>query len=312
MPYLPKKNIQAPITHFIIEHTAQDKLARFIGVTFVIIIAISIIYIGSWQAAYAKQFYKVKFKINFLEGVQPGMKIRYQGGVIIGEIINIESNYQNHYLNAIIRNDFRIIKYGTKISLKEQGSFGGSYIDITTIPYFFSGEVYTSEDVIQISEIIPFQNTLNNFLKIFQSNTDEDSIIVNRLQDIRLMINKVVSSKEVLPSQLNQTLKNILSNASKVFYQVNDFNKNLYKRVDNLNTSLTKVANSLKVNLPIIRKKTNQIYLIVQYKPTKISENQFMHDEQLYYNFKLKLKHINSLVQNFKNYPYKLIFESGL
>jgi len=308
-----KKN-EKPIDlmSFLSDFKKKDKLAEFIGVTIIFVVSMVIVYIGTWQADYAKQFYSITFKINFLEGVRPGMKIRYQGGVVIGEVQSIESNYRDHYLHTIIKNDFKIIKYGTKISLKEQGSFGSNYINISTVPYYFSGETFEPGDIIEVAQIVPFQDTLNNFYSLFKSEIYSDSVIAKRLKGIKYMLSELIWSKKILPFEVRNLVQTNLNGIQNILIQLQELNTKLFDSVEKMNVSLNNVAITLRHNLPIISNSMQKIYSYLQYSPHLGKEDQFLHDEQLYYSALMRLNIIKDKLREYKDFPYKLIFESGL
>jgi len=298
--------------NFLSDIRKPDRVAAYIGFAIIFSISIGIVYIGRWQSAYADQFYNVKFKINFLEGVQAGIKIRYQGGVTIGEIIKVESNYSEHFLVAKIRKDFKIIKYGTEITLKSQGSFGSGYLDISTIPYYFSEEAYLPDDIIPVSEIIPFQVTLNNFTDMFMSENNEESPIVEKLNGVKNMVYQLSLNKYFLPYIVRTLIQDLTHDFQAGLINFRDFNESLFKSTDKLNNTLNTVAKNLRTNLPTLRKTTNAIYTFVQYDPKNKGEIKFMHDEQVYYTILIRLNLINKRLRDYKEYPFKLIFESGL
>jgi ABC-type transporter Mla subunit MlaD len=298
--------------NFLSDVKKTDKIAIFIGFVIIFIISIAIIYISTWQAAYANQFYYVKFKINFLEGVQAGIKIRYQGGVTIGEVISIESNYYEHYLHAKIRNDFKIIKEGTKITLNSQGTFGSSYLEISTIPYYFSNEAYLPDEVIQVSDVVPFQGTIDNFNELLKSENNKDSVVVTKLKSVKSMIYLLLTNKDIFPRAIRELIQNSTQDVQKGLSGFQEFNNTLFKSTDKINSTLNNIANSLRRKLPIIKNTTRNIYTFVQYNPESMENNKYMHDEQLYYTILIRLNLIKNRLSDYKDSPYKLIFESGL
>lgn len=297
---------------FLADIRKSDRIAAIIGIIIILIVSVVIIYIATWQAAYASQFYEVKFKINFLEGIQTGIKIRYQGGVTIGEITRVESNYNEHYLHAIIRNDFKIIKYGTKITVKDQGAFGSSYLDVSTIPYYFSDEAYAPSDIIQVSEIVPFQVTLNNFNDLFAARDDKESIVISKLLNVKSMIYDLSVNRYTMSHMIRSAVHGTLSDVQKILQNLQDFNSGLFKSADKLNKTLNNTANNLRKNLPVIKRNTQRISNFVLYKPKSGESGQYMHDEQVYYSTIIRLNLIKSKIGDYKDFPYKMIFESGL
>ncbi|MDH4263453.1 MAG: MCE family protein [Spirochaetia bacterium] len=298
--------------NFISDVKKPDRIAVFIGFLLIFIISIGIVYIGTWQAAYANQFYHIKFKINFLEGIENGIKIRYQGGVTIGEVVMIESNYSEHYLYAKIKKDFKIIKSGTKVTLKSQGSFGSNYLDISTLPYYFSSEAYLPDEVIEVTDVEPFQATINNINDMFKTENSKESAIVIKLKGVKNMVYQLLINKDIFPKTIRLTVQNYTQEIQKGLLNFHEFNNTLFASTEKINVTLNNIANSLRKNLPVIKKTTDQIYSLVRYRPENAGKSKYMHDEQLYYTILIRLHLINNRLGDYKNYPYKLIFDSEL
>lgn len=305
-----KEKLKIDLLGFLSDLQGSDKLAEFIGVVIIILISVFIVYIGTWRAAYAKEFYNVVFEINFLEGVQPGMQIRYQGGVKIGEVVSIESNYSKHYLHAKIKNDFKIIKSGTKVSLRS-GSFGSAYLDISTIPEFFSAESYRSNDIIPVSEVVPFQHTLQNVSDALANEDSTGSLLTKRVKDIRYMMYQLMVNKYAIPSEIRYIVRGVTSNVYDFFYKVKKFNDELLGSVSKMNDSLNNLANNLRNNIPKFRRTLDSLYSYTSYDPDRVSEKQYLHDEQLYYTILIRLNIIKKKTKEYKDAPYRLIFNTG-
>ncbi|MDH4128536.1 MAG: hypothetical protein OEV44_07285 [Spirochaetota bacterium] len=297
---------------FLSDMEKPDKIAVIIGFIFILSISIGIVYIAKWQAAYANQFYNVKFKISFLQGIKSGLKIRYQGGAIVGEVVMVESNYSEHYLHAKIMKSFKIIKFGTEVTLQSQGSFGSTYLNISTIQNYFSGEAYTNDDIIQVSEIIPFQGMINNLDNLFKSTKNQDSIMVTKLNNVKGMVYQISSNTYFIPSVIRLIFKGVTQKIQEGFSNFQQMNDKLFQSVDKINFTLNNIASSLRQKLPIIRNSTQKIYRIVQYNPQNPENARFIHDEQLYYSILIRLNIIKQRLAMYKESPYKMIFKSGL
>lgn len=286
---------------------SANRVAHIIGVVFIVFSSLLVVYIGSWRAAYAKQFYNVKFTINFLEGVSPGMKIRYQGGSVVGEILAIESDYHTHYLTGRIKKDFLISKRSSRVNLRQAGVFGQDYIDVYTFPVAFYDKFYEEGDIIPVDPITPRSVTIINLSKMLKSDEHHLIPLGKKLIEIKNMIYKLRKNQYFISSEARYSILNAVNKTRKSIDTALIYGNSAYETVIDMDHTLTTLANNLRKNIPIMSRQVygTKDFLSYQNSP---QFSQFFHDEYLYSTILMRLRIINRKLKSFKAEPYRLIY----
>lgn len=285
------------------------RLSAFVGVTFIIILSVVIIFLGSWRADYAEQFYPLTFKVNFLEGLTPKMKVRYQGGPVVGEIDYIESLTHEHFLHARIRKDFKIIKKGTSITIRSFGIMGQSYIDISSYAINFNNEAYEPGDVVSLEDITPDQVLLMEISNALKKEYSSGLTPLDRkLKDIQSMVSYLRKNDYFNPKKMKSSMDLITSKLYRSLDTLRIFSLNLYNQVYAMNEVLTVTAENLRRSVPKVVRRVGATKDVFYYSGNS-SDYNFLHDEFTYDTILMEIKIINDKLEQFKEEPHKIIYD---
>jgi len=283
----------------------KDSFSVGIGIFLVCLFAFILVYIGTWKKAYSESFYNLSFKVNFIQNIRPGLKIRYQGGVIVGEVVGIESNLSEHFLHAIIKRDFKI-SHQSYISLVKQGAMGMYYLNVDMYNHEFHKSFYKEGDVIEIPDVTPFDVTLEK-LSVMLAIEKGTSPLSARIGDLRDMIRTVSRQPMLQPSVLTTFIKNKVINVNHGIRNMLVFNQAIYDAVYSMDKTLSVTAADMSKSIPSYRLKTSEYrkYLIYD---TKKENMQFFHDEILYYSLLFDIIALKRIVIKYNQFPYRIIF----
>ena len=306
-----------------IRNTIKDKRSLFnslsdrseasfwTGVLLFILFSIGFSYIVSKRVAYAEQYYNVTFSMNFLEDIRSGTKVRYQGGVIVGEIIAIESGFQNHMAHAQIKKDFLIPKRGSHISLKTWGYFGGKFINIEIAPGNKDEEPYPAYSVIMIEKVKNAAIVMDEIHSLFKkSDKSALSPLENKLEELKSMTDYLKNIPYIKPKVMRTLVSSGTKEYQKYIQHFLNLNLFLYENSDNLTETMKNISKFVSVEIPLYLDRTNQIKSHFLYDNYTIDPvySSFWHDESNYYYAKALSEYIKEKSLQFKKNPYTLIY----
>ena len=293
---------------FYFTNLSNDKFAVSLGLLLIFLFAITVVYFGSERIKEIDRFYPVNFKVNFLSGIEPGMKVRYQGGVVIGEVTEVVSQYSSHSLRAKIDKDFFIPKYNTKITIKKFGYFGKLYIDITSVSQPFETDLYKPNDMIEIEPVQPFEKTLQMFSDLIK-NSDDGNIapLSIKLLYVRNMMNRFRNSPLSNPKLVRQKIGNFSHKVQSDLKSLQLFSSSAYNTVNDMYNTLTVLSDNLRQNIPVISARIEGLKSYTYYKDMN-GESSMLHDELLYWTVLNNIDTFHQKLLIYKDEPYKIFF----
>lgn len=286
--------------------------SKTLGFVMLVLAGIGIGYIGSKRVAYANQFYHVVFTMNFLEDVRPGMKVRYQGALIVGEIDSIESGYDYHKVHARIKKDFKIPKKGSSVSLKTWGYMGGKFLNVDVLQSYQNTESYKEDDEIPVKEITNTTIIMAEFYDMIKkSENSELSPLEERLKETREMAESFSKSKYANPRFMRGFVRSSAEKASDYFELLNTIGEETYLALSDINVLTEASVGELRKKLPTWKQtvlKTRQEFTYEDAEANSIQRD-FWHEETMYYLTLNYIKYVRQKLAEYRAAPYRLVFQ---
>jgi len=282
----------------------KNKISLYIGFSFVLLISVLILFIGSRRASYLEQFYTLYFEVDFLEGIKPGILIKYHSGVTVGEIVSVRLVNNKYILDAKVSKDLVLYKDSTRVFVKSFGLFGKTYIDISSSFHSFSQELYNSNDTIRVDKVVSMQETLKSISQYMQiPENDKYSPLEENLLNIKDMIfllNKNLKGKNGLQ------LGTIISNRTMFVDNLSLYARNLALQVPHYAHRPVQLITDFDLQRISIIGLVQSIKESVDYKMKNIS---YWHDDHIYDFSNYYLISINKKLTEYIKTPYKIIYK---
>ncbi|MDH5718707.1 MAG: MCE family protein [Spirochaetia bacterium] len=295
------------------DNSKHNIFSFWIGILLLITTAIGIGYIGSKKISYAEQFYNIIFEMDFLEDIRPGTKIRYQGGVIVGEVQYIESRYQNHLVYARIKKNFLIPKYGSVVSLKTWGYFGGKFVNIDILNANKEADSYSENSIILVQNVKNISIIMNDINKFITSKDKyEFSPLELKLKEVQSMANLLDKNSFFNPDVIRSLVTTSSHKYKRYFEIFAELNLSFYNHTIRINELVDNSYGKLQENLPKIKRDVEELKKIFLYEDSfenKYTPN-YWHEETSYYYTKALIEYIKYKSEYFKNYPYKILYSN--
>ncbi|MDH5718555.1 MAG: MCE family protein [Spirochaetia bacterium] len=289
----------------------KSEASFWIGMVLLVFAGVGIGYIGSKRISYANEFYTLSFSINFLEDIRPGTKVRYQGGVIVGEITTIESGYQEHIAHAKIKKEFLVPKNNSHISLKTWGYFGGKFVNIEIIHDYIHGETYDEYSILKVEEVKNSAIVMNEIQNIFMKpDMTALSPLENKLTEVKAMTKYVAGIPYIQP----KTMRSIIGSGAKKYreyvMEFKDFSIMFFENAEKFSETTKIVLNMINTRTteyskPVMNIKNNLFY---ENYSTVQGYTNLWHDEDAYYYARAFSEYVKDKSVYFKNNPYQLIY----
>jgi len=293
---------------FYFTNLSNDKFAVSLGLLLVFLFAIFTVYFGAERIKEIDRFYPVNFKVNFLSGIEPGMKVRYQGGVVIGEVTEVISQYSSHSLRAKIDKDFFIPKYNTKITIKKFGYFGKLYIDITSVSQPFETDLYKPNDTIEIDPVQPFEKTLQMFSDLINKSDDGNLAPLSaKLLSVRNMIKSFRRSPISNPKLVRRKVGEFSNKVQSDLRSLQSFSSTAYNAVNDMYGTLTALSDNLRKSIPVISARIEGFKSYTRYEDIN-GESSMLHDELLYWTILNNIDTLHQKILIYKEEPYRIFF----
>ncbi len=287
----------------------RQKASISMGLILIIIASLLLGYIRNRAVMHSDSFYQIRFRLNFLEDIRTGAGIRYQGGLIVGKVQDIEINNGHFIIYADVAKNFKIPKIGSRASLKTWGYFGAKYINIDIIlPEKELGkqmEYYAENDEILIDEVINLTIMMDKFAQIMAKSDSDVSILENKLDEIKRITHEIkIMSLQTRYEIKNNNYKTMAINAMNKF---RDIARQYLQIVEDMDQFNYDVSIGLSKEIPQMKKS-----VLFWGKFSRYDENaeyyDFIHSEEGYDTMLAYIKEVNAMMKLYKKKPYKMIF----
>ncbi len=266
-------------------------------------------YIRNRTVMDSDSFYPIRFRLNFLEDIRTGAGIRYQGGLIVGKVQEIQIENDHFIIYADVANNFRIPKIGSRASLKTWGYFGAKYINIDIIlPEKELGkpmEYYAENDEILIDEVVNLTIMMDKFAQIMAKSDSDVSILEKKLDEIK----KITHEIKIMSLQARYAIKenNYKTMAINAMNKFKDIARQYLQIVEDMDQFNYDVTIGLSKEIPEMKKS-----VLFWEKFSRYDENadyyDYIHSEEGYDTMLAYIKEINAMMQLYKKKPYKMFF----
>jgi len=282
----------------------KNKISLYIGFSFVLLISVLILFIGSRRASYLDQFYTLYFEVDFLEGIKPGILIKYHSGVTVGEVVSVRLVNNKYILDAKVSKDLFLYKDSTRVFAKSFGLFGKTYIDISTSSHSFSQELYNSNDTILIDKVVSMQETLNSISEyMHKAENNKYSPLEENLLNIKGMISMI---NKDLHQNSRLVLSLINSNRLRFVDNTSLFARNLAFRILQYTNKPVQLITDFDIQRISIIGFVQSIKENANYKMKNMS---YWHDDHIYDFSNYYLISINKKLTEYIKTPYKIIYK---
>ena len=290
------------------ELKVKSNATFLLGFSIIILAGLAVGYIGSLKVRYANQFYHVSLSLNFLEDILPGTKIRYQGALIVGEVVSIDPG-GNHDIKIRLKKGFTIPKRGSRISLQSWGYFGAKFINNRIINSYRKSEMYAPGDTIPVVDTTNSTIIMNDFYNVIKKpGENELSPLEAKLQEVTQMAKRLNRSKYAKPAFMRRLLRQKTRQAKKYFVLMNSAGMTSYQAIFNLNSMAENAVGQLGKVLPRWRQRIISIRKSLGYPREETVSASFWHEEAAYDEVLEYAKYINERMAEFKENPYLILY----
>lgn len=285
-----------------------DRVPVYIGIVVLITVSVLLGFIGTQRVSYAKEFYNLNFAFEFLEDIRPGTKIRYQGALIVGEVLKIKTGQNLHFAIGRLKKDFHIPKFGSRVTLQTWGYFGGKFINIDILPSARGTEYYNTGESVPVEKIVNSTIIMKNIYDYFKKDTDaEESKIEKELIELKLRTQKIGNSPYSRPLYVRQLMRKITGGTRNIFDFITSATNRFYLGFSNVNDSLSRSVEDLKTGVARLKRSTSRLKKDFGYETGTIP-SRFLHEE-IDYNLILEYSDLSKrMMKDFKEQPYRILF----
>ena len=290
------------------EGILQDELKLSLSLSFSFIFLFSFISIYFIVEAYhdSQSYYVLNLETDFLQEIIPGTKVRFQASLIVGEVVEVQTNLKKHHILIRLKKDFQIPKEGSSVSLATWGYFGSKFININTYPGGSHNIPYASGDT------VPMLSSMNPNLIIqnFHALLKEDKLSKNISLDQRLRSVKNMIRRLKWIAYKHRRL--VAANQREILIEQTFSSKNLLEELNNyldeINKELFFSKTQIKTVIPKINKATGEFKELIIYKNRlKNFLTRYVYDETDYVEIKLFISAVKRKTQHLLKNP-RLLF----
>ena len=270
------------LLYFIGQIKERSSLTWLTGLIVVLSAVLLLAYITTKRVQYAKNFYNVVMTINFVEDIRPGTKIRFQAGLIVGEVVYIKSDGVNHKIYCKIKNNFRIPKSGSKLTMQTWGFFGDKFINVSIFGFSDYSKMFRPGDVIKIDDITNFTMTMEKFNEATKKEANNLSPLENQLKNARNLTSELKNSKYARPGYMRGVFRKTTKVAEAMANRIKEGSKKGYLALLGLNNFAEDTVLSIKNELPGIKKNVQRLDQMFVLRKKENFAKSFWHEERTY------------------------------
>lgn len=287
---------------------SPGRMAWLLGGMVLLLAGIAFGFVGSKRIQYAREFYPITISADYLEGIMPGSKIRYQGALIVGEVVGLESDGRNHFIKAKIKKDFYIPQQGSQISLSTWGYFGSPFLNIDILESARNSEPYPPHAVIPMEKAVNSSVILQKAYDYIKSPEGQKSLLEKQLFEIKKISQEINQAAYLKPKNVRAFVKEIVGKAYLFFSGMRDLGNQFYITVNELNQISEDLTSSIEKSIARLRELSEAFYRMVGYEnPTWPSR--VLHQETDYEELANFLNYAKEKSAVYKKEPYRIFFE---
>ncbi|MCS6985822.1 MAG: MCE family protein [Leptospiraceae bacterium] len=287
---------------------SPGRIAWLLGGIVVILAGLGLGFVGSQRVQYAKEFYPLRIKADYLEGIAPGTKIRYQGALVVGEVTGIKSDGQNHYIEAKIKKDFHIPTNHSRITLSTWGYFGNRYLNVDIFEPHLQQDFWPPYSTLSMEPAVNSSIILQKAYDYLRAEKGEKSLLEKELLKIRNMSKELAQNPYLRPREVRSIVKDLTGKAYLFFSGMKDMGERFYETVRGLNELSEDLTLALQEGISRIRLATEKLQNLVGYESPSLSAR-IMHYESDYEELAHFMRYAKMKSEIYKKAPYKLFFE---
>ena len=296
------------LLHFISQIKERSSLTWLTGLIVVLSAGLLLAYITTKRVQYAKNFYNVVMTINFVEDIRPGTKIRFQAGLIVGEVVYIKSDGVNHKIYCKIKNNFRIPKIGSKLTIQTWGFFGDKFINVSIFGFSDHSKMFRPGEVIKIDDITNFTMTMEKFNEATKKQGNNNlSPLENQLKNARNLTSELKNSKYAIPGYMRGVFRKTTKGAEAMANRIQEDSKKGYLVLLGLNNFAEDTVLSIKNELLDIKKNVRRLDKMFVLRKKENFAKSFWHEERTYDEWLELSAFIRKKTLLFKMAPHMII-----
>lgn len=285
-----------------------DRIGTALGFFLLILAGLGLGFIGSKSLEYSRSFYKLVFTFEFLEDIRPGTKIRYQGGLAIGQVDYIEPGQKIHKVHARIKKDFHIPKSGSMATVSTWGYFGGKFINIEILNPEFKENAYASGEEMPVEKQVNSTIIFQEYYDLIRREKDKNSILEDKLLNLRAVAKDIQSNPALQPRNVREMVKKATGSINAGFNALNTTGAQSYVFMEKINQISESMVYDLKKDLPKMKAGVEKFQKGVEYEGSSFLSG-LLHEESAYYN----MLDFSALARNktaeWKREPYRMLFQ---
>lgn len=285
---------------------SNSALPNWIGGFIVLVFALILGMAGSREIWKKNQYYEVTFLLNFIEDIKPGTRVRYQGAVIIGEILSVSYGGDRQLLRAKLKKDFHIPKNGSLITVETWGYFGSSFINVEVIPAFRGTEPYQSGDKILIRDTVNSTVAMWQMYDFFSKEEESISQMEQEILEMKRLSNSLQRNSYFQPKHMRIMLNTVTGDVQSILTGVRSAVNASYETFFTFQQYSDNTIENLKKNIALMRAQSQ--YWNKQFSPDiPFGTGEWLHEENQYYRLLGYSILAKELSRKYKEKPYKIL-----
>ncbi len=192
-PSLPKISSKNKLRR-LYEKILQDELKLSLVLSFASVFLFSFLSIYFFFRFYSdsRSHYTLNLETTFFQGITLGTKVRFQASLVVGNVVDIQTDLNKHRILLRLKKDFQIPKEGSSVSIATWGYFGAKFININTYQGGSNNIPYSPGDTVTMSSPINPSLTMQNFQAVLKENKiSGDAPLNQKLKSARSMIRRL-------------------------------------------------------------------------------------------------------------------------
>lgn len=285
-----------------------DRVGTALGFFFLIMAGLGLGFIGSKSLEYSRSFYNIVFTFDFLEDIRPGTKIRYQGGLAIGQVDYIEPGQKIHRVHARIKKDFHIPKMGSMATVSTWGYFGGKFINIEILNPDFMDDPYLPGNEMSVEKQVNSTVIFQKYYDLIRKDGDKNSILEEKLLGIRAIARDIQKNPALQPKNVREIVKKTTGSVNAGFTAINNAGTQSYALMEKINQISESMVYDVKKDLPRLKTAVEKFQKNVEYEGSSFLSG-LLHEETAYYNMLDLSALARDKTAEWKREPYRMLFQ---
>ena len=255
------------------------------------------------------RYYHMAFQTDFLEDINPGTKIRFQGSLVVGDVSHIESNFKDHLVHARIKNSFLIPRHGSRVSIQTWGYMGQKFINIGVIQGAEKNIPYLEGDVIPMQPSNRLDDALVQFNELLLVKEDGASnLLSQKLREVRRMIYQTKNLSYFQRSVGTTILQRNTRKLRNTLYKTENVSQSLIEYIKSLHQDMVQLYLELDRSISLLHKETNALKEGLEYQ-NRFNRvlMKYLYNEDDYAYYRILFSALRERSKNYVDNPHMLL-----